>query len=261
MTNQMSTEVRIFNNVSINQRADGYIDATAMCKACNKRFYDWDRLGNTIEFLEALSESINTPVRNPVTEQNQGLIEIFQGGNPQEQGTWVHPDVAISLAQWLSPKFAVQVSKWVRELMTTGKVELQQPDISTHINAVKAYLGELEHSEVLKLERDKAITTKAHIGDKRQATAMNTASQAVKKANKLEVELNQSKIELDQSKQYCTIKRMEMIHHGQKFNWRLMKKTWTELGLEPIDIYDANYGTVKSYHKDVWMKAYALNIE
>ena len=38
------------------------------------------------------------------------------GGKFDEQhGTWVHPDVAILLAQWCSPKFAVRVSQWVRE--------------------------------------------------------------------------------------------------------------------------------------------------
>ena len=38
--------------------------------------------------------------------------------------TWVHPQVAINIAQWISPEFDVQVSKWIFELMITGKVEL-----------------------------------------------------------------------------------------------------------------------------------------
>jgi hypothetical protein len=29
---------------------------------------------------------------------------------------WIHPDLAIQLAQWISPIFALQVSKWIREL-------------------------------------------------------------------------------------------------------------------------------------------------
>ena len=37
------------------------------------------------------------------------------------RGAWVHPRVAINLAQWLSPVFAVRVSKWVFEWMT-GKL-------------------------------------------------------------------------------------------------------------------------------------------
>jgi hypothetical protein len=32
------------------------------------------------------------------------------------------------------------------------------------------------------------------------------------------------------------------------------------MGLPPIDIFDANYGTVKAYHADAWREAYALEI-
>ena len=31
--------------------------------------------------------------------------------------TWVHPQVAINIAQWISPEFDVQVSKWIFELI------------------------------------------------------------------------------------------------------------------------------------------------
>jgi hypothetical protein len=51
---------------------------------------------------------------------------------------------------------------------------------------------------------------------------------------------------------------MEMLNHGQKFEWRLLKSTSIDLGVMPIDVFDANYGTVKAYHKDVWFEAYAL---
>lgn len=102
-------------------------------------------------------------------------------------------------------------------------------------------------------ERDHAIATKAEIGTRREATAMNTASQAVKVAHKLE-------IELDRSKEYATVKRMEMQYHGLKFSWRLLKSTAAEMGIPAIDVFDANYGTVKAYHADVWAEAYALAI-
>ena len=121
----------------------------------------------------------------------------------------------------------------------------------TYIQALEQLI-EVEKQKEAALELAKvAIETKAEIGSRREATAMNTASQAVKKANKLE-------IELDQSKDYCTVKRMEMLKHGQKFNWRLLKSAGQDLGIDSIDIYDANYGSVKAYHRDVWLEAYAL---
>lgn len=42
----------------------------------------------------------------------------MKGGDIRFQGTWVHPQVAINLAQWLSAKFAVQVSQWVFDWMS-----------------------------------------------------------------------------------------------------------------------------------------------
>jgi len=106
----------------IQQRVDdGYINATAMCKSIGKKFNDYSRLSNTQEFLEELSAVTGIHV----TE----LAHTVQGGlNPQLQGTWVHPDVAIHLSQWLSPKFAVMVSRWVRDWLTGNiKVKTELP--------------------------------------------------------------------------------------------------------------------------------------
>lgn len=95
----------------VRQRAvDGYINATAMCKATGKKFNDYTRLKTTQDFLRELSSATGIPVAE--------LIQTLMGGHPETQGTWVHPDVAINLGQWCSPKFAVAVSQWVREWMT-----------------------------------------------------------------------------------------------------------------------------------------------
>lgn len=94
----------------IDQRLiDGYINATALCKACGKNFADYKRLKATSEFVLELSSDMGIPI--------SALIQVVSGGTPQFQGTWVHPQVAINLAQWASPKFAVLVSKWVFEWM------------------------------------------------------------------------------------------------------------------------------------------------
>ena len=92
---------------------------------------------------------------------------------------------------------------------------------------------------------EEAIRTKAMIGDKKVATAMATASVAVRKATRLE-------IELDRSQEYRTIKGMELRHKGFKFDWRLLKKASQSLNVAIIPVFDANYGEVKSYHRDAW---------
>jgi len=129
---------REFNGVKIRQRtSDNYLDATAMCQANGKLFADYERLKTTQEFLGELSSVMGIPI----TEQNQILIKVIQGGKPQNQGTWVHPQVSINLAQWCSPKFAVLVTEWIFELMTKGYVSLNakptlnNPELEAYITA------------------------------------------------------------------------------------------------------------------------------
>ena len=53
------------------------------------------------------------------------IIEINKGcKDKNDQFTWIHPDLAIQLAQWISPSFALQVSKWIRLLFTNGTISI-----------------------------------------------------------------------------------------------------------------------------------------
>jgi hypothetical protein len=116
MSTSTSLVSRTYNDVVILQRGDGYWNATAMCQANGKRWNNYWQNDSTQEFLRELSSVAGIPVT--------GLVQVRQGGEPTSQGTWVHQQVAIHLAQWCSPKFAVRVTLWVEELLTNGRVEL-----------------------------------------------------------------------------------------------------------------------------------------
>jgi phage anti-repressor protein len=118
---------------------------------------------------------------------------------------------------------------------------------STYSEALRALADETER-------REHAERTKAEIGSRREATAMATASVAVRKANQLS-------IQLDHLKDYATIKRMSMLYHGTPFNWREMKSASAIMNLPAIDVFDVNYQTVKAYHRDVWRAVYALDTD
>jgi hypothetical protein len=98
------------------RKKDGYIDVTNLCKAGRKEFKSWNRLEKTQAFLNLLSGSVGI--------HTDLLIQSITGGKNEDRKTWVHPQVAINIAQWISPEFDVKVSKWIFELMVTGKVEL-----------------------------------------------------------------------------------------------------------------------------------------
>lgn len=101
-------------------REDGYVNATAICKAGNKMFGHWNALDSTKALIQVLSSDIHYPISH--------FIESYKGNSSAfAQGSWVHPDLAIQLAQWVSPKFAIQVSRWIRELFSKGTVTLERP--------------------------------------------------------------------------------------------------------------------------------------
>ena len=106
----------------IQQRAlDGYINATAMCRAAGRQLGSYLRTETTKAFLEELSSDVQICTSD--------LVQSVRGGIPELQGTWVHPRVAIHLAQWLSPVFAVKVSEWVFSWMTGQAAgSVQMPD-------------------------------------------------------------------------------------------------------------------------------------
>jgi hypothetical protein len=120
----MSILARSFDDRLIRIRqSDRYVSGTDMAQAANKLFADWNRLKSTSEYLQELESVMGIPITD--------LVQVYQGGIPENQGTWLHPKVALRFAQWCSAKFAVQVDCWIDELLTTGKVELESENLKT----------------------------------------------------------------------------------------------------------------------------------
>jgi hypothetical protein len=117
-------ESRTWNGVEIQRRpSDGYVNATAMCKAYGKLFNDYRRLDRTTQYIAALERSMaetdcGAAVTGfPVTGKPD-LVQTIQGGLSHLQGTWVHPRIAVDLARWLHPEFAVMMDGWFLESFT-----------------------------------------------------------------------------------------------------------------------------------------------
>jgi KilA-N domain len=97
------------NGIEIGQRPiDGYCNATAMCRAYQKEFWDWQDLPDVNRHLVAISKETDLLVQSP-ENPGIGLIQIRRG---RYGGTWVHPLVAVELARWLDPDFGVRVNRW-----------------------------------------------------------------------------------------------------------------------------------------------------
>jgi hypothetical protein len=105
------------NGIAVLTREDGFINATQLCKAGKKLFGNWKQLDSTQELIKTLGSDIGIPLAQ--------LVDVKKGNSSSfSQGSWIHPDLAIQLAQWISPVFALKVSRYIRELSVTGSVHL-----------------------------------------------------------------------------------------------------------------------------------------
>lgn len=143
---------RRINNVDIEQRVtDGFINGTAMCIAHGKDINQWYRTWDTLELFVALADQMAIPhgfknfdfkTRKFIGEFNSvelqsldvtrlsgskyaklfpGLIFVKAGSPAIGGGAFLHPDLALQLAQWCNKPFAIQVSRWIHDWMTTGR--------------------------------------------------------------------------------------------------------------------------------------------
>jgi len=117
-------------NIIDYRKSDGFINATQLCKAGCKKFSHWISLESTKELIRVLASDAGIPASL--------LVDIKKGNsNNFEQGTWIHPDLAIQLAQWISPSFVFQVSIWIRTIFTKGKVDINLKIIKEQENIIK----------------------------------------------------------------------------------------------------------------------------
>ena len=104
------------NTFPILIREDGMVNATMLCKAMGKVFYEYERSKQAREFIEAL--------KSETEFFRDELIVTKKGGDPKLQGSWVNRLLAIDVCRWGCPRFAVQITKFIDELMIIGKIEL-----------------------------------------------------------------------------------------------------------------------------------------
>lgn len=123
-------EAREWHGHAIQRRqADGYVNATAMCKANFRHLPHYLANARTFQYLQSLSGSVGIPTDH---------LKVSIGTGPNHlRGTWVHPRLAVDLARWISPQFAVWMDGWFLEqfqpappLTTTNH---RQPTNDPHI--------------------------------------------------------------------------------------------------------------------------------
>lgn len=143
----------------------------------------------------------------------------------------------------------------------TGSYSVAQTTLAipkTLPEALRAYADEVERREAAEkraitaeVERDEAIRTKARIGSRREATAMNTASQKSKECEKLREQIGDSKTYKAATAISWLPDYFDMSNRGLYGSLAAkLKKLEAEMSPEfaHTNIQDSRWGSVKAYH-------------
>lgn len=133
------------------------------------------------------------------------------------------------------------------------------PDFQNPALAARAWAEQYERRQIAEAQRDEAIRTKSQIGSNREATAMATASAAVRQRDALADRLGEGKT----YKQVKAIPWLLEVFHESAGMYSQVGRKLSDLsarmGISPRLIEDSRYGTVKAHHMDV-IEAFRLEL-
>lgn len=190
-----------------------------------------------------------------------GLLDFKSestGGRPTEYAFLTEPQATLLLTFMRNTEIVRAFKKkLVREFW-----ELVQERNRARSSLPENYIEALEHllaskrSEQLALEqRDHAIATKAEIGTRREATAMATASAAVRQVQKLKEELG---LGIRQASVVAVEKAT-----GRNFGtagYVPLRKWCTARGITAPKVIHPTFGTVRSWPAGAWMDVYQIDL-
>ena len=154
--------------------------------------------------------------------------------------------------------------------VTQGQHQPQpQPVLpTTYLEALEALVASEKAKLALQAERDEAIRTKAMIGSRREATAMNTASQKSKECKRLATENEELKDAVGRGNNWRTVAMMRAEwerEFGHAPSCHKLKKFSDDLPKDMQPIKDVEVKVVLQngsekvnlltrYHREAWMK-------
>lgn len=157
-------------------------------------------------------------------------------------------DSLVTVAR-LSPEFtAAVVDRWQELEAAQFKTPAQLTTLEILQMAMQAEQGRLQAIA----ERDHAIATKAQIGSKREATAMNTAAQAVREKKAIEAKLGRCI-------NHASILAVQNAT-GASYAWHPLKAYCSKNGLPQVKAHDDRWGKVNTYPAQAWLAVYGVDI-
>ncbi len=143
----------IFNeHVILYRKPDKYINATQLCQASGKKINDWLKLVNTKKIIIELHKNNNKDNKNNfelTLDIQKQYVEKYN------ENIWIHPDLAIQLAQWISSECALKVSSWIRTLFSNSKLDFNLKLYNEKQNKIKECEKRIKTLENLNLKKQR----------------------------------------------------------------------------------------------------------
>ncbi len=117
--------------------SDGWLNATQTAKNFGKDVRGYTRSEQYKGYAKALAKRLDCDV--------QDLHIAKKGGNlnATEQGTFLHPKLAIDFARWISPDFAIWCDEQVANILNQNVFPKSYPE------ALRMYADEVEKNQLL----------------------------------------------------------------------------------------------------------------
>ena len=218
-----------YNDLPVFFQTDGYLNATQIVKQFGKIPNEFLRLKSTKEYIKDLKDETlrgKTETKNNVEIQ---YVITRNGGLLAEQGTWIHPDLAVIFARWLNSKFGVWCDRQIKKLMETGTVSIQPQTPTDYLEALEALVAS---------EKEKRLALANQAKAERAVVKLNTI---------IDNDFGHSSIL--RAAKFLGIK--ETI-----FSWRVLKETTLGLDLEVKRVPSPRYGYQNLYPIRAFQLAY-----
>lgn len=157
---------------------------------------------------------------------------------------------------------AMRESKGVRRrvLARLNELEAQHAKAAPvlpddYIGALESLLESKKSERAAIAERDRAIATKALIGSKREATAMATASSAVKKASHLANELGRGALQATM----IAVEKANGCTYGKQ-GFRPLKKWCKANDVTAAKVPCPRYGEASAWPAAAWLEVYGVDL-
>ena len=193
-------------------------------------------------------------------EDEKGIYKVYTLGGSQdmmlisESGLYTlvmrsnKPEAKV-FRKWVTSEVLPSIRKTGGYGIRTVDDMINDPDTAIRL-LTQLKILRLQNDQ-LEMERDEAIRTKAEIGSRREATAMNTASQKSKECEKLREQIGDSKTYKAVTAITWLPDYFDMSNRGLYGSLAANLKK-IEAGMtsefKHIDIPDSRFGKVKAYH-------------